>query len=348
MDDYYELLGVEPDAATDDIRTAYRERKSELDTSTDDGKDEAALLNKAWNVLSDPYQRGRYDAELEAGYDDEYDDDEYEDDDEEVEVASNGKGRPARSRPAATKKPPPRNPRNPRELPPPTIQPPAGTHYPQQKQRIVAMVIDLAVLLVFFIGFSFAGNAIARSQHPQAAKDYDHYSKQVTGDDQKAIDQAQKDLDNAKKGTDAAATQSAQQKLDQAKQTQKDDQKKLDDAQGELAPMQNVFVGLAFLAALIYLVVPSVITGRTMGKRFQHLKVVREDGSKLRAGDAIKRYGAIVLVTYAGTVVSGGTILTLIIPAAVLYAILRWMRNNNMQGVHDRFAHTIVVADGPN
>ena len=78
MDDYYELLGVDPDAATEDIRIAYRERKAEVDSNTDAGKDEAARLNKAWNVLSDPYQRGRYDAELESDYEYE-DDDEYED-----------------------------------------------------------------------------------------------------------------------------------------------------------------------------------------------------------------------------------------------------------------------------
>ena len=62
MDDYYDLLGVDADAPTDDIRAAYREQKAALDDSTDgDAKADAAKLNKAWNVLSDPYQRGRYD-----------------------------------------------------------------------------------------------------------------------------------------------------------------------------------------------------------------------------------------------------------------------------------------------
>ena len=62
MDDYYELLGVDADAPVDDIRAAYRDKKAAVaDTGTDAAKADAAALNKAWNVLSDPYQRGRYD-----------------------------------------------------------------------------------------------------------------------------------------------------------------------------------------------------------------------------------------------------------------------------------------------
>src|SRR6266404_4093081 len=61
MDDYYSLLGIDADASVDDIRGAYRVRKDGLDTASDAGKADAAKLNKAWNVLSDPYQRGRYD-----------------------------------------------------------------------------------------------------------------------------------------------------------------------------------------------------------------------------------------------------------------------------------------------
>ena len=69
MDDYYEILGVDEDAPVDDIRTAYRDKKAAIDTSANDAaKSEVAALNKAWNVLSDPYQRGRYDQQL-AGVD---------------------------------------------------------------------------------------------------------------------------------------------------------------------------------------------------------------------------------------------------------------------------------------
>src|SRR4051794_41065615 len=91
MDDYYTLLGVDHDASTDDIRSAYRERKAALDSSDGGSKADAAQLNKAWNVLSDPYQRGRYDQQrvddADDGYDDGYDDD---DDDDAPAARRNG------------------------------------------------------------------------------------------------------------------------------------------------------------------------------------------------------------------------------------------------------------------
>jgi hypothetical protein len=32
----------------------------------------------------------------------------------------------------------------------------------------------------------------------------------------------------------------------------------------------------------------------------------------------------------------------------VLVGVTTWMRNPNMQGLHDRFSHTIVVSDATN
>src|SRR3954468_6611864 len=63
VDDYYSLIGVSPDADRDTIRDAYRARRSELD-DTDHGRASAAMLNRAWNVLSDTSQRARYDDQL--------------------------------------------------------------------------------------------------------------------------------------------------------------------------------------------------------------------------------------------------------------------------------------------
>ena len=64
-DDYYSLLGVDADAATSEIKEAYRGKKSALDAKGD--KSEAARVNKAWQVLADPYQRGRYDEQRARG-----------------------------------------------------------------------------------------------------------------------------------------------------------------------------------------------------------------------------------------------------------------------------------------
>lgn len=73
---HYELLGVEPDATKEQIRSAYRERLEELrgqvekgrsDQARNGAREETARLNAAWQVLSDPFQRQRYDAGLSDG-----------------------------------------------------------------------------------------------------------------------------------------------------------------------------------------------------------------------------------------------------------------------------------------
>jgi uncharacterized RDD family membrane protein YckC len=73
---HYELLGVEPDASKEEIRSAYRDRLDQLrgkvekgrsDQARDGARAETARLNAAWQVLSDPFQRQRYDAEITTG-----------------------------------------------------------------------------------------------------------------------------------------------------------------------------------------------------------------------------------------------------------------------------------------
>ncbi len=62
MSDYYELLGIDPGADKDTIKSAYRDRLE------DASQGERAKLNKAWNVLSDPVQRERYDGARAEGW----------------------------------------------------------------------------------------------------------------------------------------------------------------------------------------------------------------------------------------------------------------------------------------
>src|SRR5882757_1652235 len=58
MSDHYELFGVEPDATKDEIKAAYRSEVESADSAR------RAQLNRAWNVLSDPIQRQRYDEQI--------------------------------------------------------------------------------------------------------------------------------------------------------------------------------------------------------------------------------------------------------------------------------------------
>jgi uncharacterized RDD family membrane protein YckC len=328
MDDYYSLMGVEPDAPVDDIRAAYRDKKAAIVGTTDADKVNAKKLNKAWNVLSDPYQRGRYDEQraqaVESG--------ELADaDDAEETPSTNGRrsARPTRER---------GQPRAPLQ---PTIALPSGVHFAGRRRRIIAMVIDLVVLLVLFVGITQIGaQALAKNQKPEVVENVKTYNKQ--------IDDLNDQLDDAKKAAKGDTTKCGadnvtpvRQKVCDLDKQIKDTTKQRDD---EVSKLSGIFFGsiaVTFLLGFLYLALPSMKNGQTLGKRFQHIKVVREDGSPLRAGDVVRRYGIIIIVTF-------GLFLFLreIAAVLVLIGVTRWLANANQQGLHDRFAKTIVIEDG--
>lgn len=69
MRTYYVVLGVPRDESTEGIRAAFRDRAKELhpDRSGSEGGDAFRELQQAYEVLSDPTRRRRYDAELHRG-----------------------------------------------------------------------------------------------------------------------------------------------------------------------------------------------------------------------------------------------------------------------------------------
>jgi uncharacterized RDD family membrane protein YckC len=231
-------------------------------------------------------------------------------------------------------------------MPPPTLTPPAGTSWPAPKQRVMAMAIDLGVILVLFIIGSYVVTpAIANAAQPKTVDKLDAIHKEID-DLTKQRDDAKKAYDGAKAAEPQvpADVKAAQDKNDNLKQQVDDKQKEYNDEAAKLTPIVFMVAGAVFLLGFLYLAIPSIKSGRTLGKKLRGLKVVREDGSPIHALDAIRRYGMIVLVTFVLYVVA----LRELAGVIVLVGVTTWMRNPNMQGLHDRFSHTIVVSDATN
>jgi uncharacterized RDD family membrane protein YckC len=331
MDDYYALLGVDTDARTDDIRSAYREKKAALDTTdTDSAKTEVARLNKAWNVLSDPYQRGRYDEQrARAAADGEL---------EDVDELDTAPASPRIRRQAAARQ---------RQAQVPTIELPTGMQWAENRRRIIAMAIDLAVLAVlFFVASQVLGPAIARSMRPDTVdrveqlRDELNDARDEASDLDEAADEAEDKADESGSEADREAADEARARADAASDAEDNLTDEYNEESQKLLPIYIATIGGAFLVGLIYLAVPSARSGQTLGKRLQHIRVVRQDGSEIGFGDAIRRYGLIILATFALYIV-----LRELAPIVVLFVVTGWMRNANHQGLQDRIAKTIVVAD---
>ena len=321
MSDYYELLGVEGDADKDAIRGAYRERLEGADQS------QRAKLNKAWNILSDPVQRGRYDDYLASGQEFGDVDDSGTSDAPVSSRASRGAqpvkgGRPARERPA---------PRTPLE---PTIVLPEGMELAENRKRGTAFAIDfLMVFAVYVVALVLVLPAVIKNQYPAESKQIDAINAQI------------KQIDKAKSKADDTANDSKLSKADRAtaKARSKSLDKQITKKNDKITTISKKFQGTALmiygalLAVMLAILVPATaLTGKTLGMRFQQIHVVRQDGSPVTWIGAFSRF--LIPLALAIFIPSLGAI-------AGLGMVLWFFRDRNHQGFHDKLAKTLVVAD---
>jgi hypothetical protein len=342
-DTHYEALGVEPNASRDEVRAAYRsrveslesarERKDVSESALQANREETARVRAAWNVLSDPFQRQRYDARLEHGADD------ATDDPGDAGTGTAGTGNeveltgwrkllapppPKQGNGAGAtggKQPPPRRP-----APQPTISLPPGTTLAETRLRGMALLFDISILLLLYIGIQYFVPQTIQS-------DYKNISDQITAcknvnDD--ASPAAKLTSDKKKCGYTADfVTQSKKQQEKQAG----DRASKLQD---DIRTTQYETLAIVFLAWMLYLVPSTARTGRTFGMRGRHIRVLRVNGQPCGWAPALLRF--LVPCGLALAVPTLGPVLGL---GVVIWAF----RDPNHQGFHDKLAKTIVVND---
>jgi curved DNA-binding protein CbpA len=64
MKDFYKILRVEPSATEEEIKAAYRKLAHQHHPDKGGNEDKFKEINEAYQILSDKYQRGAYDATI--------------------------------------------------------------------------------------------------------------------------------------------------------------------------------------------------------------------------------------------------------------------------------------------
>jgi len=355
---HYDVLGVEPTASKEAIRSAYQERlgaaradqtreqeaKRPNEAAIASARDEEARVRSAWQVLSDPYQRGRYDQSIEVpASDGEVEADEL--DDADVGESSNGSRgraltpRQQRAEERAKRAADMRANRPPglfsTEHPPVPASWPPGLQPPPPRARLLAMMVDILVLSVLLFAQQALGSVVLDEMYPKESKSLDRVTDQV--DHLNAcIDRRPKERANEPAiCQDAEGTALPKKKLENLRDKKEDQQTEL---RNDMLPGQLGLTFATLAIMLLYLVPSSVRSGRTLGKRLLQIRVVQADGSRLTVSAALSHYGApLVFALFLGSLLG---------PLAfgiALFGVLTWPRNPNYQGLHDRMARTIVV-----
>jgi curved DNA-binding protein CbpA len=335
MDDYYELLDVAPDAERDQIRGAYRTKRDELQAQEGaDARAQVAELNRAWNVLSDPTQRQRYDERLAewrdgGDADGEYEDDGDHDDDEDGErpvpvtrTQRRDEIRRARKQQMST-----------------TVTLPTGQNLAPVRNRLIALATDAVILLALFSAVQLIGANRVDHRFPGERTHASHLQKRADAlktkisADKKAVTAAQD-----KKDTAAATAAKARQDADQKQQDDYNDQ--VTKVNRDFAPGLKVVYAIGVLIAFLYLVPLTALTGQTIGKRVQKIRVVKiADGSVPGWAVALKRFAIPLGVALVLGVLFLGEFALLL----GIVAVVGWVNRPDRQGLHDRLAKTVVV-----
>ena len=384
MTDHYEELGVEPTASKDDIREAHRARLADLEAARERkgvteaqlqaNREEAARVRGAWNVLSDPMQRQRYDQQLmdeRAGEAVASSDVEIVDDAAAAPQPTGWRkllgpppAKPAAAgaaaagtsgaKGAANRKPqPPANPNRPA----PTVELPAGMAIAETRSRGMALLFDLAICMIVYTAVMFLVPGLVKSGYTDIV-DQSQKITDVKNSQQSVID-AQKSLNEAKSASDKKSAQSdltsAQKDLKSAEKSARDakatdkqlatnlsGKQRVDALDKESKKLSDsvktatlVATGTVVVIVLLYLVPLTAMKGWTMGMRNRRIRVVRVDGSKCGWYAAFTRFAIPVLIAVALSIPVG--------PGVGLGLVLWGYRDKNGQGVHDKLARTLVV-----
>ena len=295
---HYEVLGVDPGAGKDDIKAAYQERLDDVQAERtremagkrpDEaviarGRDEEARLRSAWGVLSDPYQRGRYDASVGVP-------------DTEAQtpptptptttrtssLRRTGGGR----RGASDARAPCASARRACSRPTRSRRRRRGRRVCTHRPRVMAMMVDMTVLLVILISLYIAGTAVTKSVYPVETKQLDHVGT--------CLDKLNAENGKSKHTLDRITpietycTSNAHvtfASTPKAKLTDRlsDDISKSEDRQtslrNKIAPVSTYgLFGSILLLSLLYLVPSSLRTGRTFGKRLFQIRAISITGA---------------------------------------------------------------------
>jgi curved DNA-binding protein CbpA len=353
---HYEVLGIEPNASKEEIRAAYQEQLEgargeqarEQDSrrpneSTIQGtRDREADIRKAWQVLSDPYQRGRYDATIEAGLGTTTADD----GGGEVEVVDRPAPQPGsreavreerrRARQEAMRNRPP-GPFSPEPgVTPPTW--PAGLQAPPNRARTLAMLVDFAILAVVSMFILIGSGFVTEEVYPEESKRIDRLTTQLDNLDECIDNRPQTPAREPRVCREPQTSEGEPLRESQLENRRDNLDEDRDDLLSDRQPVQYGALGAILIFGVLYLVPSTIVSGRTLGKKLFQIRVVQNDGSKVGFRSAMTRYATPILVTLLLA-----NILGQLAPIIVLFGVLTWPRNPNKQSLLDRLAGTLVV-----